>query len=182
MSLVRVVVVAAVGALACGCGASTLRLAVGPTLDSSARVGVESTLSFGLGWPLDFHGRSHHFVQARGAVGGGLDRQAEQPVFLVSGELDYLYWAEPELDVRFGLHFGHRKVFDSPAASDSHAFGAHAAVLPIVLTWPSSVMVPQLVLGPELRADYVWSDAKLPSRAIVSLPFVIEASLLAAGD
>ncbi|MFO0590999.1 MAG: hypothetical protein U0441_25875 [Polyangiaceae bacterium] len=159
-----------------------MRLAVGPTLDSAARVGVESTLSFGIGWPLDFKGRSHHFVQARGAVGGGLDRAGEQAVFLTSGELDYIYWAEPKLDVRFGMHVGLRKLLESTSATESHSFGAHAAVLPIALTWPSSWMVPQIVIGPELRAEYVWTDATHPSRTIVSLPLVIEGNLLAAGD
>lgn len=173
---------AVLAALACGCGASTVRVAVGPTLDNAARVGVESTLSIGIGWPLDFQGRSHHFVQARGAVGGGLDRAAEQAVFLTSGELDYIYWAEPKLDLRLGLHVGLRKLLASTSAAESHAIGAHAAVLPIVLTWPSSWMVPQLVIGPELRADYVWTDATTPSRTIVALPLVIEGNLLAAGD
>ena len=177
----RAVLVVLAG-LACGCGASTVRVAVGPTLDSAARVGVESTFSIGIGWPLDFHGRSHHFVQARGAVGGGLDRQAERPVVVASGELDYIYWGEPKLDVRFGMHVGLRMLPDTQGASDSHVFGAHAAVLPIVLTWPSSWMVPQIVLGPELRAEYVWTDATHPSRALVSLPLVIEGNLLAAGD
>lgn len=172
----------AIGAIAiAGCGATTVRVTAAPTLDDAARVGFESTLSIGIGWPLDFSGRSHHFVQGRGVVGGGLDRSTEKSVVLAGGELDYIYWGEPALDVRFGLHLGYRKVSDVPARPEASTVGFHLAALPIVRSSGSSWMVPQLVIGPEVRAEYVW-DGVNPGRAIASLPLVIEGNFLAAGD
>lgn len=175
------IVLAGMSAAIAGCGATTVRVTAAPTLDDAARVGFESTLSIGIGWPLDFSGRSHHFVQARGVVGGGLDRATDSGVVLSGGELDFIYWGEPHLDARFGLHFGYRKTVDRPSRPDASTMGLHLAALPIVWTSGSSWMVPQLVVGPELRAEYVWDGAN-PARAIVSLPLVIEGNFLAAGD
>src|SRR5262249_8817023 len=77
-----------------GCGATTIRVEVAPTLDSGGRVGVESALSIGIGMPVDFHGRSHHYLQALSSLGGGLDGRSRSGEFLAAVGLDYIYWAE----------------------------------------------------------------------------------------
>src|SRR4051812_34593961 len=93
-----------------GCGASSIRVGIGPTVDTGGRVGVESTLSLGIGMPLDYRGRSHHFLQAQASTGGGLDSQTKGGMVALGTALDYIYWAEPKLDVRVGAHFAYRKV------------------------------------------------------------------------
>ena len=86
-----------------GCGATTLRVETTPTIDTGGRPGFESMFSLGIGMPLDFHGRSHHYAQARAALGGRLDGRTARGMFVVAGDVDYIYWAEPHLDVRAGL-------------------------------------------------------------------------------
>ena len=46
--------------LSCGCGATTLRVSGGPTLDTSSRVGFEVLGSIGLGMPLDYQLLTRH--------------------------------------------------------------------------------------------------------------------------
>lgn len=165
----------------CGCGASTLRVTAAPTLDTAGKVGFESMLSFGIGMPLDYHGRSQHYLQARVTGGGGLDGQSGKGLFFVGGETDYIYWAEPSFDVRFGLHGFYRKLPDTLQSVEGGAFGAHVALLPAVVQGLSTWIVPQFVLGPELRVDYVGMHGA-PGRAQFSIPLVIEGNLLGAGD
>jgi hypothetical protein len=169
-------------AMTCGCGATTLRVSAGPTLDTGARVGGEVMLSAGIGMPLDFNGRSHHFAQARASLGGGLDGRTQREMLTVGGELDYIHWAEPRADVRVGLHMLYRKLPDAVQDPKLYAFGAHFAVLPIVLGSDGGIGVQHFVLGPEIRVEHVWTDSVRGHRALFSLPLVAELDLFITGD
>lgn len=144
-------------------------------------MGVESTFSIGIGTPLDFKGRSHHFLQALGSIGGGFDGRTASGMVVAGADLDYIYWAEPRLDVRAGAHFS----YVQPAKDGSeklYGAGAHIGILPALVQLESSWMAPQLVLGPEFRLTYLWSDPPGAARTLFSLPLVAELNLLAAGD
>jgi hypothetical protein len=174
--------IAACALLLTGCGASTLRLAVAPTIDSDGRPGVESTVGVGVGLPLDFHGPSHHFLQATGSLGGGLDGRTKTAELVTTGGLDYLYWAEPRLELRGGLRFSYRRAPGDPAPSELFGFGGHIGLLPVVVGNASGPGAYHLCLGPELHAEWLHGDPPGASRALLSLPLVAELTVLTAGD
>lgn len=165
-----------------GCGASTIRVDLAPTVDAGGHVGVESTLSLGGGMPLDYHGRSHHYVQALGSVGGGLDGRTASAMFVAAGGLDYIYWAEPTLDVRVGARFAYRAIPDAVSPTKLYGLGSHLAILPMVVKSDYGWSVTHLCLGPELRLEYLWSDPPGLGRGMFSLPLVLELNALMAGD
>jgi hypothetical protein len=174
--------IAACGLLLTGCGASTLRLAVAPTIDGDGHPGVESTVGLGIGTPLDFHGPSHHYLQALGAAGGGLDGRTRAAALVTSGSLDYLYWAEPRLEVRTGLRFSYHRVEGVSAPTSLYGFGGHIGILPVVVGNAPGPGAVHLCLGPELHAEWLTSDPRGASRALLSLPLVAELTVLTAGD
>lgn len=173
---------AACALLLTGCGASTIRVAVAPTLDGAGRPGFESTIGLGIGLPLDYHGPSHHFLQATGSIGGGLDGASRTGALVTTAGLDYLYWAEPRLEVRGGLRFSYRRVAGEGAPTELTGFGGHLGLLPVVVgnVGPSSAY--HLCLGPELHAEWLHSDPPVASRALLSLPLVAELTVLTTGD
>jgi hypothetical protein len=167
-----------------GCGAMTARVGIGPTLDTTGKPGFESMLTLGVGTPLDFHGRSHHFFQAASSVGGGMDSQTKKASVLLAQDFDYIYWAEPRLDVRAGMRLSFRSV---PAADQGsgvklYGFGAHMAFMPIVWHHDGGWLVSQFNIGPDLRLDYLWSDPGGYSRGQFSVPLGFELNGLGAGD
>src|SRR5512146_1200305 len=93
---------------ACGCGATTIRLELAPTIDTGGHAGFEVAIGGGIGMPLDFHGRSHHYFQTRVGLGGGLDGESRSGMFTTAADVDYIYWAEPRMDVRGGLRLSYR--------------------------------------------------------------------------
>ena len=167
--------------LLAGCGATTVRVAVGPTLDSSGHAGVVSTLSLGVGFPVDFHGRSKHYVQGLASVGGGRDGATGAGVVVAATDLDYIHWAEPRnMDVRAGLHFAAQNL---PATSTSrYGFGAHAGVLPMVYQDNTTWLVTHVCVGPELRGEALSGNPAGGALGVFSLPLVTELNWLGAGD
>lgn len=168
--------------LICGCGATTLRVSGSPTLDTSARSGFEILASLGIGMPLDYSGRSHHYVQVRPVLGGGMDTRTAEGLFVTGGEADYIYWAEPAVDVRLGFQGLFRSLPGVPTDNEGGSFGGHLGVYPIVLGDGSGWMVAQLVIGPEARIDYVAMSGPNGGRAQFSIPLVVELNMLGAGD
>lgn len=166
-----------VGCLA-GCGATTIRLETAPTLDTGGRPGFESLVSLGVGLPLDFRGRSHHFIQARAAVGGGVDGQTARGMFVAVTDLDYIYWAEPRLDLRAGLRLSYRNTGDAKL----FGLGGRLGLLPIVHGDDANWLVWHFCLGPELRIESLWSDSTGAQRGLFSVPLIAELNFLAAGD
>jgi hypothetical protein len=164
-----------------GCGATTFRVTAGPTLDTAGGAGFESLVSIGLGWPLDFHGRSHHFIQGRATLGGGHSSRAQKGVVIAGAELDYIHWAG-SFNVRAGLHGLYRSLPDNQDPTDEHAFGAHLGIYPAVLDDGSGWLVPLLLIGPELRVEYLGTSDPAAALGHASLPLVIEITALAAGD
>lgn len=182
MSIELTICGAACALLLAGCGASTARLAVAPTIDSDGRPGFEATVGIGVGLPLDFHGPSHHFLQATGSVGGGLDGRTKKTELVTTGGLDYLYWAAPRLEVRGGLRASYRRVESVPVATGLVGFGGHLGLLPVVIGNADGPGAYHLCLGPELHAEWLHSDPPGGSRALLSLPLVVELTVLTAGD
>jgi hypothetical protein len=168
--------------LASGCGASTLRLEIAPTIDGEGHAGVESMVSIGVGMPLDLSRRSHHYVQAQGSLGGGLDGRTKDGMFMTAASVDYIYWAEPSLDIRAGARFAYRKLPESSGAPNVFGLGGRLAILPVVVGDTSNWIVAHFCLGPELRIESLWSDPAGAERSLFSLPLVGELTLLAAGD
>lgn len=173
---------AACALLLTGCGASTVRLALAPTIDGEGHPGFESTVGVGIGTPLDFHGPSHHYVQATGSLGGGLDGKTRRAELVTTGGLDYLYWAAPRLEVRGGPRFSYRRVGDGVAPVDLLGFGGHLGLLPVVIGNAAGPGAHHLCLGPEFHAEWLTSDAPGASRALLSLPLVVELTVLTEGD
>jgi hypothetical protein len=166
--------------LAAGCGATTVRVAAGPTLDTGRHVGAVSTLSLGLGLPVDFHGRSHHYVQGLASVGGGRDGATGAGMAVVSADLDYVRWVEPTLDARAGFHFAYQNLPGN--GTSRYGGGAHAALLPMVYQDDTTWIVTHLCVGPELRAEVLSGNPAGGALGVFSLPLVIELNLLGAGD
>lgn len=162
-----------------GCGASTLRVEVAPTIDSGGRPGVESLLALGLGMPIDYGGRSHHFVQGLGFVGGGFDGRERAGELVTGAGIDYIHWAEPKMDIRAGARFAYR---DIKGEARAFAMGGHFALMPMVMKDDSGWMALHLGLGPDLRIEYLWGDPRGENRTLFSLPLVLELNLLAVGD
>lgn len=163
---------------ASGCGATTVRVEVAPTIDTSGRAGVESTASLGLGLPLDFAGRSHHFFQARAGAGAGLDGETRAAMFVGAFDADYIYWAEPRLDLRAGLHFSMR----SAPGAKLYGAGGRLGILPIVVARDGGYLASHLAIGPEIRLERLFGDPARASRGLFSAPLVVEGNFLGAGD
>jgi hypothetical protein len=173
---------AACALLLTGCGASTARLAVAPTIDGEGHPGFEATLGVGVGAPLDFHGPSHHFLQATGGLGGGVDGRTRKAELVTTGGLDYLYWAAPRLEVRGGLRASYRRVESVPVPTGLVGFGGHLGLLPVVIGNAAGPGAYHLCVGPELHAEWLHSDPPGASRALLSLPLIVELTVLTAGD
>jgi len=164
--------------LALGCGATTVRLELAPTLDTGGHPGFEVALGGAIGMPLDYRGRSHHFIQVRPSIGGGLDGATRRGMVVAATDVDYIYWAEPRMDVRGGLRLSYRRVEDTKL----YGLGARLGLLPIVTGNDGSWLVAHLCVGPELRFENLWGDPGSASRGLFSVPLVIEGNFLAAGD
>jgi len=165
-----------------GCGASTIRVEVAPTIDGDGRAGFSSALALGIGMPLDFHGRSHHFLQALGSVGGGLDGRTRSGAFVGSAGIDYIYWAEPVLDVRAGMRASFEELKPGAGGASLRGVGGQLGILPMVAQNNANWLVMHLCLGPEARVEALWSSPPDRVRSLFSLPLVLELNLLAAGD
>ncbi len=165
-----------------GCGATTLRAAIGPTIDSQGKVGVETTFGLGIGTPVDFRGRSHHFLQVMPSLGGGLDSRTHKGIFRLAGDVDYLYWASSSMDVRTGLRLSYRTIPGAPEAAGLYGVGGHLAFLPVVSGDEEGWLVRHFCIGPELQVEYLWSDPAGSSRSLISLPLVVDLTFLGAGD
>lgn len=165
-----------------GCGASTLRLSVASTLDTVGRPGVEAVVSLGIGSPIDFRGRSRHYIQNLVSLGGGLDAATRSGEFLTRADASYIYWGGPHLDVRFGGGFAWRQATYERSSIGTWSLGAHGAVVPIVWEDAGGWLVSQIGLGLELRAEGLAGDRPLGGRGLFSAAFIAEANFLAAGD
>lgn len=174
--------VLASAALASGCGAMTLRLAAAPTLDTIGRPGFEATFAFGTGLPLDLHRRSQHYFQGHAALGAGVE-SAGRPILVARGDLAYIYWNAKRLDVRAGMGVTWR---GTPGEGNGTVgVGGHFGVMPAVWQWAEQIAVTQLCVGPELRAEaLIRTDGGEPAitRGLLSVPLVVEANILIAGD
>jgi hypothetical protein len=168
--------------LLAGCGATTLRLSLGPTADTDERVGFESSLAIGIGTPLSFDGRSHHFAQGLASLGGGYDGKTRAGFVGTSLAADYIYFAEPHLLVRAGVPLTLRLAPDSTAEPELFGVGAHVALMPVVAGSFGGPIVGLFCLGPDLRVERVADLDGGPARARFSLPFVAELVTLIAGD
>jgi hypothetical protein len=168
--------------LSSGCGATTFRLAGGPTVDTGGKVGVTGGFALGIGTPLDFRSRSHHFFQALANVGGGRDGATGGAAFVAAQDFDYIYWAEPRMDVRAGLHLPFETVPAPFGRSPRFGFGAHGAVLPMVYANDASWLVTHVCVGPELRGEVLSGSPGGGALGLFSLPLVVELNMLAAGD
>lgn len=165
--------------LVAACGASTIKLSVAPVIDERGGVGVEGALSLGLGMPLDFNHRSHHYLQILGTGGGGLDTRNADPMAIARAELEYINWALPHLDVRAGAGYVFHDVFTSRTDEIQHGFGGHLTLLPVVAGSNDNWLVMHFSVGPELRVEYLFGPG---GGARFSLPLVLELDFLAAGD
>lgn len=168
--------------LLAGCGATTLRGAIGPTLDSQGKVGVETTFGLGIGTPVDFSGRSHHYLQVMPSLGGGMDGQTRKGILRVAGDVDYLYWAGSSMDVRGGLRLSYRTIPSAPDEAGLYGIGGHFAFLPVVSGDEGGWMVRHFCVGPQLELEYLVSDPAGKSRSLISLPLVVDLTFLGAGD
>ena len=164
------------------CGASSARLGVGPVLDSNNHVGIESTFSLGFGMPLDYKGRSRHYLQGLGFVGGGADVDTGGKIVTTGIGADYIYWAASRLDIRAGAYFVYRNREEMPNERDLFGLGGHLALMPVATGSDSDIFVPQFCVGPEFRIDQSWDSNSGKGRAHFGFPLVIEFNLLAAGD
>jgi hypothetical protein len=149
-----------------------------PTLDTGGRPGFQSLLSLGVGLPLDYHGRSHHYIQARAAVGGGVDGETRGGMFLGAVDVDYIYWAEPKLDLRAGMRLSYRSTRDDRL----YGIGGRLGLLPIVRGDDGNWLVWHFCLGPELGVESLWSSRTGAQRGLFSVPLVAEFNFLGAGD
>jgi hypothetical protein len=154
-----------------------VRVELSPTLDTGGHVGFEGALSLGLGLPLDYRGRSHHFFQARPGIGGGVEPASHAPMVLAHADVDYVYWAEPRMDVRAGMRLSYRGTRDAKL----WGFGGRLGLLPMVWANDGNWLVSHLCVGPELRLEHVSADPG-GGRGIFSVPLVVEGNFLAAGD
>lgn len=170
-----------------GCGATSVRVSVGPTVDTRGQVGVEAGAAVAIGWPVDLRGRSRHFVQLRGGVSA--ERRGDGGGAVLRLDADTLHWALPGLDVRAGAGYARRlgdermPALSSSASPSSSGASAWLALLGVVhQNAGGHPMVHHVAVGPELRAEVLWLDAGRGTRGLFSLPLTAELSLLAAGD
>jgi hypothetical protein len=165
-----------------GC-TTTVRAAIGPTVDTGGKAGAVGTLSLGFGFPVDFgKGRSHHYVQVLGGVGGGRDGATGGGMVAAALDVDHIYWNESRFDTRAGLHLAYQGFPDKGTAR--YGGGAHAAIVPMVYQDDRSWLVTQVCVGPELRADVLSGNAGNNGGAlgVFSLPLLVELNFLPAGD
>ena len=132
--------------------------------------------------PLDYRGRSQHYMQGLAFVGGGADVDTDAKIVTTGIGADYIYWAHPRLDVRAGMYFVYRNREDKPKEHDLLGMGAHVALMPVAVGSDSDIFVPQFCIGPEFRVDQSWDAHSNASRAHFGFPLVMEFNLLAAGD
>lgn len=165
-----------------GCGATSVRLGVGPSIDSRGRWAVESTFSLGFGMPLDYKGRSEHYLQGLGFVGGtsNIDSDGQGPTFGFGA--DYIYWAHPRFDLRTGAYFVYRNRDEPMKELDLFGLGAHLSLLPVLTKRNSDVFVPQVCIGPDFRIDQTWDANSRLNRTQLTVPLILEFNLLTAGD
>lgn len=166
-----------------GCGASTLRLAAGPEMDSGGHGGFEVMVGLGIGTPLDFMGRSHHFLQVHGDLGGGATGEASAGQFTALGGGDYMYLADPHFALRTGVLFAYRAIWESEgSALDFTGVGGHAALLPIVKMYDGGPMAMMINLGPDIRVMRYWGLGPKNGGPVFAVPIALELSVLAVGD
>lgn len=165
-----------------GCGASSARLSVGPMLDSKSNVAIEATFSLGFGMPLDYKGRSRHFLQGLAFVGGGSDVDTGDKIFTTGLGADHIYAAHPRFNLRSGMYFVYRNRDEKPHERDFLGWGAHLALMPVGAFDDSSFIVPQFCFGPEFRLDQSWDAHVGIPRTHFGVPLVVEVNLLVAGD
>ncbi|MFO0758883.1 MAG: hypothetical protein U0359_20490 [Byssovorax sp.] len=180
--LVQTSAIAALAILALGCGATTVRAAVGPTLDGQGKPGVEASFGLGIGTPLDFHGRSRHYLQVMPSLGGGLEGRSRRGQFRAAADVDYIYWAGSRMDFRAGMRLSYRSVPNDDTAPGLYGLGGHFGLLPVIVGDESGWLVTHFSIGPELHVEYLWSDPAGASRPLVSLPLAIDLTFLGAGD
>jgi len=132
--------------------------------------------------PLDYNGRSHHYVQAQAFTGGGYvgtnDNQKDAGYFTFGAQADYIYYAEDKLIVRAGVPLTGRFPSDASGEENFAALGVHLALLPVVAGGSGGPMVGLLCLGPDVRVEKLFA----PGEARFSLPVVLEGVVFAAGD
>src|SRR5690349_9184426 len=121
------------------CGASSARLSIGPVLDSETHASIESTFSLGFGMPVDYHGRSQHYMQGLAFVGGGGDLDTGDKIVTTGVGANYIYWAAPRFDVRTGLYFVYRNRDEKPNERDLFGFGGHLGIMPVTTDWGESM-------------------------------------------
>ena len=160
----------------------TLRLSAGPELGSNGDAGFDAMLNVGIGTPLDFEGRSHHYLQAHGSLGGGGTGAPLSGQFTALGGFDYIYWAEPRLVMRTGVLFAYRSVWDAPVASDLGGAGGHLALLPVVKLFEGGPMEALFAMGPDVRVLGLTSFGTSPGGPTFAVPLVAELDVFAAGD
>ena len=182
---------------AAGCGATSVRVALAPSIDTRRQLGFEATVSVAAGWPLDYHGQSRHYVQARTGVGGVIQQGStgdprpqwpHGPQWIFRADLDSLHWALPRVDLRAGAGLARRFASDGEGAGSSNGGSAswsaagYFALLPVIHANDGGhPAVRQLCIGPELRAEALFGDDGSRGGSF-SLPLVVELNLLMAGD
>lgn len=164
-----------------GCGATSARLSLAPTLDGAGRGGFEAFLSLGVGMPLDYTGRSHHFVQALISGGGGMDSRTHAGMGLAALDADYLYRGDQVMDIRVGGRMSMRGV-GGRGEPMMYGLGASFAWMPILREESGQVLVLHWNLGAEFRIDHFWSDLKEADHTLFSPALVADANLLITGD
>lgn len=164
------------------CGATSARLSVGPVLDSKNNVAIESTFSLGFGMPVDYSGRSRHFVQGLAFIGGGADVDTGGKIFTTGIGADHIYTPNRRFNLRSGMYFVYRNRDEKPQERDLLGWGAHLALMPVGASDDSSYIVPQFCVGPEFRVDQSWDADKGTPRTHFGFPLVLEVNLLVAGD
>lgn len=164
-----------------GCGATSLRVALAPTLDDSGRGGFEAYLMAGLGMPLDYSGRSHHFVQSLVSLGGGADPRTKHGLVLMNMDLSYLYRGDRVMDIRVGPRFSMRAL---PTRDEPWMLGMgfSVGIMPILVESGSEWITLHWNLGAELRIDHFWSDLSQAEHSLFSPALVFDINLLATGD
>jgi hypothetical protein len=103
-------------------------------------------------------------------------------MFVAAQDFDYIYWAEPRLDVRAGLHAAFQSVTSGTASASRGGGGAHVGVLPMVYANGASWLVTHVCVGPELRGEVLSGNPAGGALGLFSLPLVTELNLLGAGD
>lgn len=139
-------------------------------------------MSLGLGTPLDFSHRSHHYMQALGAIGGGLDGNTGSREFLARADVSYIYWMLPRLDLRTGAGYSYREVGSGTGLRRWNAVGGHFGLMPVVYERKSNWIPIQVAVGAEMRVDWLFDEKTSNVHSLFSFPVIAEVNFLAAGD